>query len=145
MKKLILAILLILGVSLTVAARDNYTRDVKVLPEAARATLKTHFKAEVSKIESEWKAGRICEYEVKLSDGCEIVFDSAGNWKEIEGAAKKSIPRSIVPQGIARWVSKNQKEAYITGIERKRGGYEVELSNGVDAKFDKDGRFLQYD
>ncbi|MDE7160186.1 MAG: PepSY-like domain-containing protein [Muribaculaceae bacterium] len=39
----------------------------------------------------------------------------------------------------------NHKGASIVGIEKERYGYEVELSNGIEMRFDKQGRFVRYD
>lgn len=144
MKKLLLFLVIIIGFC-SASARNNYSHDVKVLPIAAQTILKNNFKAEVShiKIEREW--GNISEYDVILTDGSEITFDSKGNWKDIEVRQNSSVPAKLVPDAISGYVKQNQKKAHITGIERKRSGYEVELSNGVEMKFNADGKFLRYD
>lgn len=133
-----------LGV-LSVSARDNYSHDVNVLPVAAQTILKNNFKAQVNhiKIEKEW--GKIREYEVILTDGSEISFDSKGNWKDIEVRKNASVPSALVPKAISTYVKQNQKKVNITGIEKNRNGYEVELSNGVEMKFNSEGKFLRYD
>ena len=129
----------------TFSRKDTYTHDINVLPAAAQTILKNNFKSEVNhiKIEKDW--GRVSEYDVILSDGSEITFDTAGNWKDIEVKRTASVPDSFIPQEIATYVKQNQKNAKITGIEKNRSGYEIELSNGVDMKFNKDGKFLRYD
>ena len=143
MKKLVLLLAIVIGV-FTMSARDSYTHDVTVLPAAAQTIIKNNFKAEVShiKIEKEW--GRVSEYDVVLTDGAEITFDAAGNWKDVEVRRSASVPDSFVPGDVATYVKQNQKNARITGIEKRRSGYEVELSNGVDMKFNSDGKFLRY-
>lgn len=144
MKKILLILTLMLGV-FSMSARDKYTHDVKVLPAAAQAVLKNNFKADVShiKIDKEW--GRISEYDVVLTDGTEITFDKSGNWKDVEVRGNGSVPSSFVPAGVSDYVKKNHKGTTVTGIEKKSSGYEVELSNGVEMKFNSDGRFLRYD
>lgn len=144
MKKLLLLLAVIVGV-FSASARDNYSHDVKDLPIAAQTILKNNFKSDVShiKIKKDW--GQISEYDVVLSDGSEITFDSKGNWKDIEVRQSSSVPAKLVPDAISTYVKQNQKKAKITGIERKRSGYEVELSNGVEMKFNSDGKFLRYD
>ncbi|MCM1005787.1 MAG: PepSY-like domain-containing protein [Prevotella sp.] len=145
MKKFLLAIMLMAGIGLSASARDRYTHDVNVLPAAARTVLKNNFKGDVSVIKVDKDFGRVSEYEVILTDGSEVTFDRSGNWKDIESSMKSSVPDKMVPQAIRDWVKQNQKGARIVGIEKKRNGYEIELSNGIDAEFNSAGRFLRYD
>lgn len=126
-------------------AKNVYSRDVTVLPAAAQTTIKANFKSEVSYIKVEKSLGRVTEYEVVLTDGSEITFDSKGNWKEVEVSIKSSVPQKIVPQAITDYVKQEQKKAKIVGIERKRYGYDVELSNGVEMIFNAEGKFIRYD
>ena len=144
MKKLLLLLAVVIGV-FSASARDNYSRDVKVLPVAAQTTLKNNFKAAVNHIKIDKNLGRISEYDVVLNDGTEITFDHNGNWKEVEMKQSGSVPASFVPSAISTYVKQNQKNTKIIGIEKNRSGYEVELSNGVDMKFNTKGEFLRYD
>ena len=144
MKKFLTLLLLAVSV-LSVSARDTYSRDVNVLPASARTVLNNNFKSKVSFIKIDKTLGSIDEYEVVLQDGSEITFDKNGNWKDIEVRAKASVPSSMVPAGITNFVKKNQKNSNIIGIEKDRGGYTVDLANGVEIKFDKNGNFVRYD
>lgn len=127
------------------AFADEYTHDSTILPQAARDVIYNNFKAEISVIKIDKDFGHISEYEVVLTDGSEIQFDSKGNWKDVEAARDKSVPDAFLPSAITEYVSIHQKGAKVVGIERKRYGYEVELSNGIEMKFDKNGKFLRYD
>ncbi len=144
MKKLLIVTLCLLG-AMSASARDRYSHDQNVLPVAAQTVLKNNFKSGVNhiKIDKDW--GRVSEYEVILNDGTEITFDTKGNWKDIEVGRDVSIPKGLVPASILDYVKQNQKSATITGIEKGRSGYEVELSNGVEMKFNSAGAFLRYD
>ena len=144
MRKLFLLLTFIV-IALSISARSNYTHNVTDLPMAAQTTLKNNFKASVSHIKIEKDFGKISEYDVILTDGSEITFDRNGNWKEIEVKSTSSIPTGLIPDAIASYVKTNQKKVKITGIEKNRSGYEVELSNGVEMKFDSNGKFLRYD
>lgn len=137
-------LLLMVGI-FSVSARDNYSHDVNVLPKAAQVILKNNFKADVShiKIDKDW--GKISEYDVVLTDGSEISFDRNGNWKDIEVRANASVPDNLIPPTILSYVKQTQKNVKITGIEKNRSGYEVELSNGVEMKFNSAGKFLKFD
>ncbi|MDE6379798.1 MAG: PepSY-like domain-containing protein [Muribaculaceae bacterium] len=144
MRKLLVILAVIIGV-FTSSARNNYSHNPADLPTAAQTILKNNFKAGVSHIKIEKDFGKIKEYDVVLTDGTEVTFDSHGNWKDIEVKLKGSVPASLVPKAITDYVKQNQKSAKITGIEKNRSGYEVELSNGVEMKFNSEGQFLRYD
>lgn len=144
MKKLML-LFAILACVFCASARDSYSHDAGILPVAAQTTLKNNFKAKVSHIKIEKDFGHITEYDVVMTDGSEISFDSKGNWKEIEVGQKSSVPSAFIPAAISTYVKANQKNAKIVGIEKHRSGYEVELSNGVEMKFNSEGKFLRYD
>lgn len=145
MKKILLMIVAVIAVALGAQARDDYSRDPAVLPEAARTVLKSNFKAKVSVIKIDKDFGRVSDYEVTLTDGTEIKFDSKGNWKEVEVAIDKTVPKAFVPAEAAAYVKANQPKARVIGIEKERNGYEVTLNNGVDIKFDKAGKFVKFD
>lgn len=135
----------ILTAVLSASARDIYSHDASVLPAAAHTILKNNFKAKVSHIKIDKDFGRITEYDVVLTDGTEISFDSKGNWKDVEVGVNAAVPAAFVPAAISAYVKANQNNAKIVGIEKHRSGYDVELSNGVDMKFNSEGKFLRYD
>ena len=144
MRKLFLIMALVVTI-LTASARDTYSHDVGVLPVAAQTILKNNFKAKVSHIKIDKTLGKVSEYDVVLTDGTEVSFDSKGNWKEVEVGVNKSIPSALVPAEIRNYVKQHQKNSPIVGIEKNRSGYEIELANGVEMKFNSDGKFLRYD
>lgn len=144
MKKLFAA-LAMLTIVFAANARDTYSRNVNDLPKGAQATLTKNFKSKVSVIKIEKELGRISEYDVVMTDGSEISFDRDGNWKDVEVSKSSSVPAGFIPTAIANHVKQNHKKAKIVGIEKDRKGYDVELSDGLDLKFDKQGKFLRYD
>lgn len=145
MKKFILMLAVAMGLSLSAAARDSYTHDPSVLPDAARTTIADNFKAKVSVIKIEKTLGHIDEYEVVLTDGTEISFDSKGNWDNIETSRTSSVPSALLLKNIQDYVTKNHPGTDIIGIDKDKNSFEIELSNGVDLKFDRSGNFLRYD
>lgn len=145
MKKLLTVLALVLGMGIAAQARGNYIHEVSALPAAAQTTLKNNFKAKVSVIKTETTFGRVDQYEVILTDGTEVTFDRQGNWKDIETAINKSVPKSMVPEEIRKYVSKVQPGTKIVGIEKESRGYEVELSNGVEMRFDRQCNFVKYE
>lgn len=145
MKKFLLMLGLLVGITAAASAKDTYAHDASVLPEAARTTIANNFKSKVSIVKIDKDFGRISEYEVTLTDGTEISFDSNGNWENVETNNAKAVPAGFIPKAISDYVAKNQPSTRIVGIDKERNGYEVELSNGVDIKFNKDGQFIRYD
>ncbi len=145
MKKLLLSLITLLGVIGFAQAKDSYSHDVKVLPVAAQNILSQNFKSKVSLIKIDKTVGYVEDYEVILTDGSEVKFDRHGNWKEIETSLTKSVPSSLVPQAIQSYVTSNYKKTRIVGIEKERHGYEVTLSNGIEMKFDPNGKFIKFD
>lgn len=144
MKHILLIVALIAGI-FSASARGNFSRDVAVLPPAAQTILKSNFKSDVNHIKIDKELGRISEYDVVLNDGTEITFDKSGNWKDIEVRKGSSVPDAFIPASMKSYIKQNQKNSAIVGIEKKRGGYEVELTNGVEMKFDSKGNFVRYD
>ena len=145
LKKFLLTLVLIMGISSAAFAGDKYAHDASVLPTAAQTTLAKNFKSKVSVVKIDKDFGRISEYEVVMTDGTEITFDRDGNWKDVEVNVSKSVPEFFVPAGVTKYVKANQNGQRIVGIEKERNGYDVELSNGVEMKFDKLGNFVRYD
>lgn len=110
------------------------------LPEAARTFLSKHFPGDnVRKAEKD-QGYRGAEYEVDLASGAEIDFRDNGDWKEVKAAKGQAIPAAIIPAAISKYVSANYAGQSIVEISRKRGGYEVELSNGTELKLTEDAK-----
>lgn len=146
MKKLLLSLIALVAVSaMSLSARDNISRNKAVLPLPAQQAIEKNFKGDFSFVKIEKELGRISEYEVVLKDGSEISFDNKGNWKGIEMPAGMAVPESFIPEGVKAYVKSTHKSAKIVGIEKKRSGYDVELSDGIDLKFFADGTFNKYD
>ena len=89
--------------------------------------------------------GRVSEYEVVLTDGTEVTFDRQGNWDSVEVGLKGTIPSAFIPKALSDYVKKVQPGQKIVGIDKEHSGYDVELSNGVEMKFNKQGEFVKYD
>lgn len=145
MRRFILTAVVSVLAAVSAFAADLYSRDVSTLPKAARATLTNNFKAKVSLIKIDKDFGRISDYEVILTDGTEVGFDRNGNWNNVEVRQNGSVPSGFVPKAIQDYVKRNHKGRRIVGIEKEGGGYDVELSDGVEMKFDKAGNFKRYD
>ncbi len=110
------------------------------LPKSATTFLTKHFPSDkVRKAETD-QGRRGVEYEVDLVSGAEIDFNADGTWKEVKAAHGKAVPAAIVPAAITKYVNANFRGLSIVEISRKRGGYEVELSNGTELKLTEDAK-----
>ncbi|MBQ1758596.1 MAG: PepSY-like domain-containing protein, partial [Prevotella sp.] len=79
------------------------------------------------------------EYDVKLTDGTEITFNFAFEWKSIdcdESNVYGIVPTELVPEQITAYVITNYPKQHIDKIEKRANGWEIELSNGVEIEFD---------
>ena len=114
------------------------------VPEAVSAFVKQYFpNATIAGVELDNDHGGV-EYDVYLNDGTQIDFDTNNQWDKVECYAK-GVPAALIPQAIATHVKSNYQNMVITKIDREHYGYEIELSNGLDLKFDKSGHFMGID
>src|SRR5690606_37358208 len=84
------------------------------------------------------------EYTVLLQNGTKIEFDGNGDWEEVKAKAT-SVPVKITPAAILQHIHKSFPNTYVKEIKRTRTKYEVEISNGLELEFDKNGLFLRID
>ena len=144
MKKSVLAALLLTAVT-AVCLADDRPIEAGMLPEAARTFIAAHFKGQEVAFAKRESEGYIhVEYDVFLTDGTKIVFGKEGEWKEIKNRTG-SLPEPVIPKPISDYVKEHHPEARITGLERKRTGYEVKLSIHLEITFDRDFRVIEYD
>lgn len=116
----------------------------QALPEAINAFVQQYFAgATIVNVETDSEYGGI-EYDVILNDGTEIDFDRNNQWDNVN-CHTKAVPAALVPQAITNYVKSNYQALPITKIDKDAYGYEIELSNGMDLKFDTAGRFLGID
>ena len=150
MKKLVftfIAVVLVSAFAFNTIAREVVV-DVKTLPETAQNFIKQNFADK--KLVSAIKDSELLETEYKtyFSDGTKIKFTSKGEWKEIEGN-RNCIANSAIPVNIANYVTENYNGICIGKIEVDKElfnfQYNVELLNGIELRFDKNGAFMGFD
>ena len=126
-------------------ARDRVSRDVNLLPTEARELIKNHFaEASISYLKVDKNLFRVEGYDVRLTDGTELDFNSKGQWTEIE-AEKNAVPASLIPDVIKKYMKQNYNGQRVKKIKHNRRGYELKLSNGLEVEFDNMGHFLRLD
>ncbi|MCD8172290.1 MAG: PepSY-like domain-containing protein [Alistipes sp.] len=85
------------------------------------------------------------KYEVVLSDGTGIEADGDGDRKEIKCSHGNSVPVTALPQQIHSYLDAKHPDASVRKIEKTGRGYEVELSNGLEIRFNKNFVVTEYD
>lgn len=90
--------------------------------------------ANILTVNSEWD-----EYEVMLNDGTKLEFNRKAEWKKVdcEHATNKVVPAGLVPEQIATYAKTNFAGQAITKIKKERRGWEIELGNSLEIKFNK--------
>lgn len=140
MKKFLSLMLVIVAASVSAMVYAGTPIKQTELPKAAQTFLSKHFSGDAVRKAEKDQGRRGMEYEVDLQSGAEIDFRDNGDWKEVKAAHGKAVPSAIIPAAIAKYVSANFSGQSIVEISRKRGGYEVELSNGTELKLTEDAK-----
>ncbi|MCM1522547.1 MAG: PepSY-like domain-containing protein [Muribaculaceae bacterium] len=145
MKKTFMFIILGIMAVLTWSCSDDDDKDVPVsyemLPAQAKEFIATYYPGDRTiKIEREGDHSG-SSYEVVLASGHEIEFDAAGLWIDVDAPNQQAVPSAIVPEPIRTYVSTNFPAYLINEITRYANGYEIELTNGLELHFDKNGVF----
>ncbi|MBP5561603.1 MAG: PepSY-like domain-containing protein [Muribaculaceae bacterium] len=116
----------------------------QALPATATNFLQQQFpNATVTYVETDSDDGRI-EYETTLNDGTKVTFNAAGEWDKVE-CYGKAVPAALVPANIASYVSTNYQGAAITKVDREPYGFDIDLANGLDLKFNANGQLMSVD
>lgn len=113
------------------------------LPDPITAFIKQNFpNATIAGVEPDQDHGGL-EYDVYLNDGTELDFDANNQWETIECRAK-AVPATFIPKAIATYVKGNY-QLPIVKIHKEHFGYEIELNNGMELRFDHSGQFMGMD
>jgi hypothetical protein len=143
MKK-ILTLGVILAISLVACADRIQMVAFNELPVLAQNFIDKYYqRADVTYIEKEID-GLFNEYHVRLNNGTEIEFDQQGNLEHID-CHKSAVPEGIVPQLIVDYVNLHFSNQIIVEYHREDRRQQVELNNGLELVFDREGNFLRMD
>lgn len=91
-----------IGSVMNVNTNQTFGSDLRILPENAQTFINTLFPdVAVSQVERDTKDQ---EYEVKMADGYEVLFDYNGNWLEVESPdnamLSSEIIKKLVPENV---------------------------------------------
>lgn len=85
------------------------------------------------------------KYDVVLADGTRVEFDTDDVWDKIQCPLTNPVPTVLIPAPIVTHIQANFPDAMIVKIDKERNGYEVELANGLELKFNKQGVLTEMD
>ncbi|ADQ15895.1 hypothetical protein Lbys_0099 [Leadbetterella byssophila DSM 17132] len=141
MKKIIVLLLF----PMALFAQKDKKIDWDELPQKAQTFLKTNFtKEKAQQILKETEDYLETIYQVTFQGKLKIKFDKNGNWKEVDGH-RKPIPTRFIPEKILTYIKKSFPNNEVVKIEKEKKKYEVEISNGLELEFDREGNFLRID
>lgn len=127
------------------ADNDRITTNTNELPASSREFLSRYFTtASVSHVKIEKNLLRVDSYEVILTDGSHVEFNHKGEWKEVK-THQSAVPAGIIPAPIRTYVAQHYPGMEITAIDKDSRDYEVDLKNGIELKFDLQGRLIDID
>lgn len=141
MKKIKFLLVALLSVLMSnVALADDTPIPVEQLPAAVKTFVQTNFKdKKIIYAEKDWNS-----FECRLNDGTKIEFNKKGTWKKID-CKTSAIPAGLVPDAVQEYVKNSFPDCIITKVEKERYGYDIELSNDIDLKFNYQGAFIGMD
>ena len=88
------------------------------------------------------------DIDVVLNDYTKIEFRLNNEWKKVDcehSTVYTSVPTELVPEQITAYVNSNFPNTVIKKLEKKYMGWEVELNNGLEVKFNKNFRVTEID
>lgn len=135
MKKLVVLFACLFSLLTVAHADDDKPIQVTQLPQVAQKFLKQLFTGNniaMAKLEKDFLDKK---YEVIFTNGDKVEFDKKGNWKEVD-CKYSVVPAEIISAKIQKYVTTNYPDIKILKIDRDKKDYEIELSNGLELKFD---------
>ena len=119
---------------------DDKPIPVEKLPAAAKTFVQNNFQGKTILFAAkDWNT-----YECHLNDGTQIDFRKDGTWDRVD-CNLAAVPVAIIPETIQNYVKANFPDTFITKIDKERHGYDVELSNNLELKFNQQGVLIGMD
>lgn len=142
-QKFLLITVALVGMLSLVACGDQVVAPTQV-PQEIQLFVQQNFPNQaITYAEKDWELFG-SKYDVVLANGTQISFDTDKVWDKINSQTM-AVPASLVPAPIATYVNTNFPSVAIYKLDRERFGYEVELANGLELKFNKQGVLMEMD
>ena len=150
MKKNILNLLAVASLIFSTSAcnsDDSDSREVIIevaeLPEQSRNFLETNFNGFQVNRATKDVSSFDEYYEIFVNNGITIDFNRIGEWTEVDGNGL-SIPTSFIDEEIVSYINTNYPTFPIESIDKKPYGYEVDLINNTELRFNTSGKLIGY-
>ena len=85
------------------------------------------------------------QYDIALADGTQIDFDTDQTWDKIQSTLTNPVPTALIPAPILANLKANYPDALILKIDKEHNGYEIELANGLELKYNNQGVLTDMD
>ena len=88
------------------------------------------------------------DIDVVLNDYTKIEFRLNNEWKKVDcehSTMFTAVPATLVPEQITAYVNVNFPGAIIKKLEKKFRGWEIELNNGLELKFNNNFKVMEID
>ena len=143
--KYLTALIICLFVFSGIAKSDNDKPiSVNELPQKAQHFIQQFFSGNTvsyAKMEKElWDKN----YDVVFANREKIEFDKNGEWKKVS-CKLTVVPDAIIPHQIKDYLAKQFPQAKVLKIEREHKGYEIELDNKLEIKFNSHFQVIKID
>lgn len=138
MKKLFVVLMSVFAMSAFVSCDRVVSPDK--LPNEAKQFIASNFSnAEVLSVRKDG-----LRYDAVLFDGTELEFKHNGQWVKVD-CGMSPLPVGVLPANTAKYLTARFPMNFATQIKYEHKRYEVELDNGLDLLFDKNGGFMGAD
>ena len=88
------------------------------------------------------------DIDVVLNDYTKIEFRRNNEWKKVDcehSTTFTAVPATLVPEQITAYVTANFPNAIIKKLEKNFRGWEIELNNGLELKFNSNFKVMEID
>jgi len=88
------------------------------------------------------------DIDVVLNDYTKIEFRLNNEWKKVDcehSTVFTAVPATLVPEQITAYVNASFPGAIIKKLEKKFRGWEIELNNGLELKFNNSFKVMEID
>lgn len=130
---------------LLMAACSDKPVTAEQLPEPIKMFIQQNFPGQNISFAKKDLEGVGYQYDVVLADGTQLDFDTDNMWDKIECTLANPVPTALIPEPIVAHIQANFPDAMITKIDKEHYGYEVELANGLELKFNQQGALMEVD
>lgn len=142
--KIAMAIACTLIFSTMVFAKTAYV-SVDQLPETVKTFVAQQFpNQQIIYAEKEGSYYEKTKFELGLDSGAKLEVDEDGNWEKVENKVD-GVPAIFVPKEIADFIKATYATVAVTKVDKEDGGFEVELSNRRELKFNKRFKLIEVD